>query len=1385
MKPLLTALLPVLIFGQSIYAQNFNMQNGEFTIPCSSWFFDSGGKDADYTANEDHTITFFSEKGQRLIVEFTEFNTVPDKDKLYIYDGLANEQEPVAVLTGNNLRNTLSSNIVSSGDCITFRFISGDHTPKSGWSALISYFEDHQAEENYRNLVVDYNTPYDDVNYLVEEVLVTGCLEAFNITYTGHYSAIGYFDGTACPVLGIENGVIIATEDIYEAPGPNDQEGALTDIPLGTAGDSDLETLYPNIATYGTFDAGVLEFDFVPQSDMLSFNYAFASEEYPEFVCSKFNDVFAFFLTGPNPAGGNYTNTNIALIPGTTVPVAINTINNGSEGTTTLTDINVTYCEEVDINWNTHTMYYIDNGEGFTPSSNPDLQYDGLTVPLAAEAEVVACETYHLKIAIADVGDGRWDSAVFLEANSFSSGEGVEMEFGTVDGGSDVYEGCDIILTFIRADTTDLSAPYDVQFTVSGTATGGTDYDAIPATVTIPAGQVSVTFSIATYADGLPEGTESIIITLQSAIICPCDPPEEYTVTVNIMDSPLTIDLTDVDICPGESASLTTNITVISINPYTYDWSTGDTYTGDDLSHSITVTPPAGTPPFTTTYYVTVTDGCGNTVTDEVNVNTLVCDCETPPVPFTIDQPPCCGDDATITYTGPGLGTESGIDLIDPDYTWDIGSCTLVSGTQNGSGVPGILVVTPPDCAASYDIQLTVTNHEGTITCSSSQHTETITVPSLVTISVTGTHPSCFGVCDATASASGSGGTGTHTYLWDNNAGTNADAINLCGGTTYNVTVSDINGCTATGSHTPVDPPLLTLTVTGTNPSCYGLCDATATSQTQGGTGGYSYLWDNNAGTASDATDLCGGITYTLTVTDENYCTATASHTPVDPPAIVIDNPVVTDVTCFGYGDGTITVSASGGTPPLSYSIPGDSNTNGVFTGLAAEQYIITVTDANGCTNTIPATITEPPQLVLTITSDTVCIDEITSVTVYPSGGTPDYSYLWSNNQTTQSVTDIPGVTTNYSVVVTDANNCVETISTTVFVYPPLAIQVYPNDTICEGESATIYATYSGGMGAPYTLTLNGSTTIQTPYTVSPSITTVYEVCVNDNCPTPEACDDLEVVVMPDPPVDFVADIYDGCAPLTVHFNEINQHVGQTYFWDFGDPWGSTTGYGKNPDHTFDNPGFYDISCTVTSEFGCTSSWTWYEMIAVWPNPVAAFFPYPQVATILEPLIYFENNSSTYYITNWTFGDGDSSNVVHPQHKYDGPGTYNVMLAVETEHGCVDTTWSEVVIQDIITFYAPTAFSPDFDYMNGLFSPIGHGIDRDHWHLMIYDRWGEKIWETYIYDADEETGEVYHGWDGTIRGRKIGETAVYSWLVIYRDVTGAEHQQSGLVTLIR
>ncbi len=220
-------------------------------------------------------------------------------------------------------------------------------------------------------------------------------------------------------------------------------------------------------------DACVVEFDFLPLGDSIKFNYSFASEEYPEYVCSQFNDVFGFFVTGPNPSGGTYTNQNIALIPGTNLPVTINNVNPGTVGANgTSSNCSGTRGSL------SYSQYYHNN------SSSANIVFDGITKNLTAKLAVVPCSTYHMKLGVEDVGDNAYDSGVFLQGGSLSSNAtsistALAGRLGANNNnlGNNIGEGCDT--GFVKIKTTARPTSYTIHYTIGGTATNGTDYQTI------------------------------------------------------------------------------------------------------------------------------------------------------------------------------------------------------------------------------------------------------------------------------------------------------------------------------------------------------------------------------------------------------------------------------------------------------------------------------------------------------------------------------------------------------------------------------------------------------------------------------------------------------------------------------------------------------------------------------------------------------------------------------------------------------------------------------------------------------------------------------------------------------------------------------------------
>lgn len=242
------------------------------------------------------------------------------------------------------------------------------------------------------------------------------CVDVVNVTYQGSPANMAFFEGSQSNV-GLDMGILLSSGNVFDAVGPNDQSG--TSSWLDLPGDADLE----NLTMYTTYDAAVLEMDLIPHVDTIFFDYVFASEEYSEFVGSSFNDVFAFFISGPGINGTQ----NIALVPGTDLPVTINNVN-----------CNLTY-----------SPYYVCNdpsnsycGMGYTCSSMNDstaVEYDGFTTPIQAYAVVSPDSTYHVKIAVSDASDAIFDSGIFLGINSLcGDGQKPVADYNYVIDGSTV-----------------------------------------------------------------------------------------------------------------------------------------------------------------------------------------------------------------------------------------------------------------------------------------------------------------------------------------------------------------------------------------------------------------------------------------------------------------------------------------------------------------------------------------------------------------------------------------------------------------------------------------------------------------------------------------------------------------------------------------------------------------------------------------------------------------------------------------------------------------------------------------------------------------------------------------------------------------------------------
>ena len=302
------------------------------------------------------------------------------------------------------------------------------------------------------------------------------------------------------------------------------------------------------------------------------------------------------------------------------------------------------------------------------------------------------------------------------------------------------------------------------------------------------------------------------------------------------------------------------------------------------------------------------------------------------------------------------------------------------------------------------------------------------------------------------------------TYMWDDPANTfGEDVFNLSAGE-YHVTVVDANGCSAIDTVNIGQPPPMNCVIIETqSPSCMGASNGILTAMASGGTPGYSYVWSTGATTSSIYN--VGAGTYSVTITDYNGCTCSKTVTVVNPTNINCAITINKHVSCYGGSDGKLTASASGGTAPYSY-MWSNGEITAMNSNLSAGSYTVTVTDANGCTCIQSATITEPIELEcwVTINQNIDCYGANTGkLTVTAGGGTPGYSYQWSNGANTPMISNLLAGT--YTVTVTDANNCICIKSMTLTNPPAVNCSVSMNSQpSCMGASdGQLTANASGG----------------------------------------------------------------------------------------------------------------------------------------------------------------------------------------------------------------------------------------------------------------------------------------------------------------------------------
>ncbi|MCC6600918.1 MAG: choice-of-anchor L domain-containing protein [Crocinitomicaceae bacterium] len=732
----------------------------------------------------------------------------------------------------------------------------------------------------------------------VQNVLLGTGVTVSNISFVGSSDQIASFNCSNCN-LGIQNGLVMSTGNASNAAGPN-YDGSISTDYFSTFYDPDLSA----ISAVTVHDAAVLQFDFVPNGNMVTFNFVFGSDEYPEYTNSSFNDSFGFFISGPG-ISGPYQNQaqNIALIPGTSIPVSINNLNNGYDGLTGPCE----YCAN-----------YIYNGDGYSApySGSPYyIQPDGFTTVLQATSPVQCGQTYHIKLAIGDGADGIYDSWVFLEGGSFQSNSlGVSFDPSLISPGQDaVYEGClGASVTFQRPT----GATGDVLLTIasSGTAQNGIDYDAIPDHIFIPTGQDQVVLPLNVIEDGIADAGETITFDINYA--GPCATSTTLTLTIHELPA-LTVTSEDLLISCTESARIDLSISG-GYGQYSVEWDGVPGTTSLDVPNENAV------------YNYVVTDVCNiPQVSGSVTVELMQYDPISVGLPSSVNAVCLSPLDISPTNVSGGDGNYG--------YQWSIDGVPYSTSSTFSWPTPTPSTVT-----------LEVTDACGA-TSSASTVISVPPVPVVVTLGPD-IQSTCFD-SETSSATSVTGGSGTLSYVWTYNgapAGTNSSVTVVAGaGGTLQLTVNDQCGNSDSDELIITVPPIpVTVSVSPDTGICPGE-SAPISGEASGGAGTFTYSW--SSGQSSSGITVSPGVTTTYVLTATDQCGNSGSEDVVvtvfiqEVPFEVADTSI-----CLGVSTGNINF---GGYPPYSISYDTDSlvfESGHGFSGLLIGPSLVTIEDQCG-----------------------------------------------------------------------------------------------------------------------------------------------------------------------------------------------------------------------------------------------------------------------------------------------------------------------------------------------------------------------------------------------------------------------------------------------------
>ncbi|MGE0562501.1 MAG: PKD domain-containing protein [Flavobacteriales bacterium] len=850
-----------------------------------------------------------------------------------------------------------------------------------------------------------------------------------------------------------------------------------------------------------------------------------------------------------------------------------------------------------------------------------------------------------------------------------------------------------------------------------------------------------------------------------------------------------------------------------TLSNYTFNWSPA---TG--LS-STTIQNPVATPLTTTSYTVTLTDAGGCTVNRSQTITV---------VPnYTLsttqsDTAVCLGETVNFTATTNPSGafnyswTPANI-MDNPTSATPIatfitpGINTIIVNVDNGGGClkSDTMLV---NVAPTYAPNINIVNNDTIIGCSDSV---------IVNLDL-GAIPTC----DYTLEMFDDFGDG-----WNNQEISIYDNGVLVG--TYTVLSTDNNGEWNTVTFPITNGGTITI-VYGTgswqSESSFNLIDGTGAIQYSVGVGGMSGWIDGNTyftGTANCGPALSNfnySWTPTVGVSDPNIqnpvltpgVTTTYFVTVTDPIGGCFDtdsiNVVVTSqltatiqtipAICNNSNDGQIIANGIGLNSPFTFEFYDSTGTtllqsnirpaSDTLFNISSGAYLVIITDALGCSFDSIISLSPTTQVFISnVSSDSlICINGSAILSATANGGTGVLSILWDNGLVGNGPHTVnPVSNTTYHVYAQDAMGCTSSTDSVVITLRDtiqLSSIVLGRDTICpEDTTGLTIPNATGGSGTGYTYSwfdssnnpVGNGTSISVRPLISPEI---YTVVVGDNCTTPASIRTVTVYWSPLPKPSFAAINNTGCYPINVSFTNTTPNSSNinTVQWDFGD--GATSSNILTVDHQYNLAGCYDVKLSVTSTKGCIRDTTIVDAACAYDYPIADFDMNPQPTDLTNPFIQFTNESYGNLNNYWTINGGSPSmsNEINPYVEFpgDSAGEYTVWLTVQNSYGCLDSTYRVVKIDGLYLFYMPSGFTPNGDNLNDTFKPLGEGIDSKNYLFMVFNRWGEKMFET---------DNLNEGWDGTYNGNPV-QTDTYIWKIkakeLYRNVN-TEH--TGFINLTR